>query len=229
MNEVYKKLAENHFQIFHSVTKILTKEEVLNLFFQYRNAPFYPDIQEHLMTAESIVLLLTNSKDTIPAKDEGDEDIKLESPVVRWKKMIGNKDPEEAKLMKYGEANNLETLRASYGVDLIKNGFHGSDDAKAANKERDIFLFPIPEKPPDFEYIKTKVTMDMILSFLFPPNLEHSNSTGRLDLLALYGPIVNYHSVDYCFCSKCIRIAKDQLNIAIAEKEAIEKKRMGLT
>ena len=111
------------------MTKILAKEEVLNLFYQYRNAPFYPDIQEHLLTAESIILLLTNSKDTIPAKDEGDEDIKLESPVVRWKKMIGNKDPDEAKLTKYGEANNLETLRSGYGVDLIKNGFTGDDDS----------------------------------------------------------------------------------------------------
>lgn len=50
------------------------------------------------MTAESIVLLLTNSKDVLPAKNDGEEDIKLESPVIRWKKMIGNKEPEEAKL-----------------------------------------------------------------------------------------------------------------------------------
>lgn len=50
------------------------------------------------MTAESIVLLLTNSKDVLPAKNEGEEDQKLEHPVIRWKKMIGNKDPEEAKL-----------------------------------------------------------------------------------------------------------------------------------
>ena len=98
--------------------------------------------------------------------------------------MIGNKDPAEAKSEKFGDA---EVLRATYGADLIRNGFHGSDNPKAANKERDIFLFPIPEKPPDFEYIRTKVTIDMILSFMFPPNLEHSNSTGRLDLFALFG------------------------------------------
>ena len=213
------------------MTKILTKEEILNLFYQYRNAPFFADIQEHLMTAESIVLLLTNSVDVIAAEVEGEEDIKLESPVIRWKKMIGNKDLDEAKTQKYGdgEIKDKEVLRALYGVDSIKNAFHGSDDAKAANKERDIFLFPIPEKPPDFEYIRTKVTIDMILNFLFPPNLEHSNSTGRLDLFALYGPIVNYHSVDYCFCNRCIGMAKAQLNIAIADKEAVERKRMGLT
>lgn len=199
----------------------------MNLFYTHRNAPYYADIQEHLMTAESIVLLLVNGKDKIPNPVEGEDDIKLESPVVRWKQMLGNKDPNDARTEKYNESQDC--MRGTYGVDLIKNAFHGSDNAKAANKERDIFLFPIPEKPPDFEYIRTKVTMDMILSFLFPPNLEHSNSTGRLDLFALYGPIVNYHSVDYCFCTRCIRTSKDQLTIANAEREAIDRKRMGLT
>jgi hypothetical protein len=127
----------------------------------------------------------------------------LESPIFRWKKLLGNKNPEEAK------AEGNKSLRALFGVDDIRNGFYGSDDPISANKERDIFLFPIPERPPVFEFIRTKVTMDMILSFCFPPNLEHANSTGRLDLFALYGPIVKYHSVDYCFCRNCVRIAKD--------------------
>ena len=164
------------------------------------------------MTSESIVSLLVNKVDKVPAEEEGEEDIKLESPVVRWKKLIGNRSPEEAK-----QAEGEKPLRAIFGVDDIKNAFHGSDDTKAANKERDIFLFPIPEKPPEFEFIRSKVTLDMILSFLFPPNLEHANSTGRLDLFAMYGPVVKYHSVDYCFCRECTPIAKEQLNIAIAE------------
>ena len=183
--------------------KILTREEILNLFYNHRNAPYFADIEEHMMTSESVVLLLVNACETIPAEDERDEDIKLGSPVVRWKKLLGSRLPEEAK----GES--AETLRAMFGQDEIKNGFYGSDDAMAANKERDIFLFPIPERPPVFEYIRTKVTMDMILSFCFPPNLEHANSTGRLDLIALYGPVVKYYSVDYSFCKNCVRIAKD--------------------
>ena len=95
------------------------------------------------MTAESIVLLLTNSRDTIPAKVDGEDDIKLDNPALRWKRMIGHKDPDDAKAQKFEETQ--DTLRGLYGVDMIKNGFHGSDDAKAANKERDIFLFPIPD------------------------------------------------------------------------------------
>lgn len=152
-----------------------------------------------------------------------EENVKLESPIIRWKNLIGNRDPNEAK------ANEPKSLRALYGVDIIKNAFHGSDDPKSANKERDIFLFPIPERPPEFQYIRTKVTMDTILKFLFPPNLEHSNSTGRLDLFALYGPIVCYHSVDACFCKTCIKIAKLQLDEAIREKQALERKRLGQT
>jgi len=96
-------LAKNNFQIFHSVTKILTREEILNLFYSHRNASYYADIQEHLMTAESIVLLLTNSRDTIPAKVDGEDDIKLDNPVVRWKRMIGHKDPDDAKAQKFEE------------------------------------------------------------------------------------------------------------------------------
>ena len=134
--------------------------------------------------------------------EKKEEDVKLESPIVRWKKMIGDKEPAEAK------AKDPNSLRAKYGVDIIRNAFHGSDDPKSANKERDVFLFPVPEKPPDFQYIKTKINFQSILKFLFPPNLEHSNSTGRLDLLALYGPVVLHHSVDSCFCKNCVKIAK---------------------
>ena len=84
-----------------------------------------------------------------------------------------------------------------FGKDIIRNAFWGSDDAKSANKERDIFLFPIPERPPEFEYTRTKIPLDMITKFLFPPNPEHADSSGRLDLLALYGPVVNHHTIDY--------------------------------
>jgi hypothetical protein len=90
-----------------------------------------------------------------------------------------------------------------------------------------VFLLPIPERPPEFSYIKTKVTIDNILKFMFPPNLEHSNSTGRLDLFALYGPTVLYHSVDSCFCGDCTPLAKSQLKIAIAKKKAEEAKKSG--
>ncbi len=147
-----KTLDQNNFEVFHSKRKILTKEEILNLFYPYRNATYFQDISEHLQTAESLVLILINKVETV-YDEQKEEDVKLESPITRWKKLIGDKDPAEAK------AKDPKCLRAIYGVDIIKNAFHGSDDPKSANRERDVFLFPVPERPPEFQYIKTKITL----------------------------------------------------------------------
>ena len=49
-----------------------------------------------MVTAESVVLLLINKVDTVWSEEAG-MDVKLESPIVRWKKLIGDKDPEVAK------------------------------------------------------------------------------------------------------------------------------------
>lgn len=193
-----------------------------------------------MLTAESIILLLINKVDKV-YDPEREVEVKLESPIVRWKELLGDKNPDVAKAQEtvkalkvhdpvtgtLKEGQHQPRLRGIYGKNEIKNAFWGSDDAKAANKERDIFLLPIPEKPPEFTYIRTKVTLDNILKFMFPPNLEHSNSTGRLDLFALYGPTVHYHSVDMCFCNNCIGIAKAQLQDSIARKKQNEMNTTG--
>ena len=95
------------------------------------------------MTSESIVMLLINASEKIENPEDPDgEEIKLESPVVRWKQLMGDKMPEVSKA--------TGGLRGVYGKDIIYNAFYGSDDAKSANKERDVFLLPIPERPPAF-------------------------------------------------------------------------------
>lgn len=65
VDDVYKLLDKHNFEIFHSMRKIMTKEEVLNLFYKYRNRDYFRDIEEHMMTAESIVLLLINKVDKV--------------------------------------------------------------------------------------------------------------------------------------------------------------------
>ncbi len=57
----------------------------------------------------------------------------------------------------------------------MKNAVHGSDNAIDANKERDIFKFNIPQKVPEFKFEKFKVTLDMLMKFIYPPNLEHAS------------------------------------------------------
>ena len=55
-------------------------------------------------------------------------------------------DPDLEYLKEINEAKKSEpnSLRAKFGKDWIKNEFHGSDSPFDANKERDVFKFPIP-------------------------------------------------------------------------------------
>ena len=101
--------------------------------------------------------------------------------------MIGPWDPEEAK------KTHPESLRALYGIDGIKNEFHGSDDPFSANRERDIFKFPIPQQIPKFEFDIWKIELETLFKFLYPPNIEHPRINARLDVMALYGPVTPTH------------------------------------
>jgi len=189
MQEIMKIIHDNDFEVFHEKTKVLRKEEILNLFFSDQSSAYnidkiskyqalsqqhLDDVKEHLTAGESKVMLLINKVET-HYDEEKEEEVKLEDPITRWRKLIGPLDPDLAK------TENPESLIAKFGEDTIKNGFHGSEDPRAANKERDIFKFSIPEKIPEFKYERYKVTIDHLLKFCFPPNLEHSNMTGRLD------------------------------------------------
>jgi hypothetical protein len=74
-----------------------------------------------------------------------------------------------------------------------------------------------------------KITIDTVYKFIFPPNLEHVNVNERLDIFGLYGPILNYHSVDKCLCVPCSRLGKEILEIQHKELVANEKKKLGLS
>ena len=166
-------------------------------------------------------MLLINKVDK-KYDEEKEEEVKLEDPIKRWKRLLGNKDPAEAK------AQEPDSLRAKYGVDAIKNGFYCSDDPKSANKERgkerrknrtlidmcsiDVFKFLIPEKVPEFHYERNKITLENLLKFIYPPNLEHSNTTGRLDVYALYGPVIHLCYDIFRLCATTLSTAASATN-----------------
>ena len=62
------------------------------------------------------------------------------SPVIRLKELVGNKDPAVAK------TSNPNSLRAIYGLDMIRNEFWTSDSATDAYRELSIFKLSIPAK-----------------------------------------------------------------------------------
>lgn len=95
VEEIYKILEEHNFEVFTQKRKILSREETLNLFYPHRKKDFYPEIEEHMLTADSIVFLLINKVDKVYDM-EREMEVKLESPIARWKQLIGNKDPEVA-------------------------------------------------------------------------------------------------------------------------------------
>lgn len=81
---------------------------------------------------------------------------------------------------------------------------------------------------PEFKFEKEKVSLAMLFKFLHPPNLEHSDINGRLDIFAKYGPCLNRHSVDSSFCKICARKGKKLIKHKIAQTRAAEEERLGL-
>jgi nucleoside diphosphate kinase/thiol-disulfide isomerase/thioredoxin len=194
VNTILKKIEDSGLTIYERETRNLDKEDVANLMAKHKNKDFFNDVVDYMMSGPCEILLIT--------QQSGD-------PVKLWKDMIGPSDPVEAK------AKRPDSLRAQFGVNLLKNEFWGSDDYIQANRERDIFDLPIPVREPDFIFDNYKITLETLLKFIYPPHLEHPNACGRLDLVALYGPIVNHHSVDLgCFCTPCSRLAKNKLKEA---------------
>lgn len=106
----------------------LVREEIINLFYRHEQQSYFEDILMYMMSGECCVMVLTNAPDS-----PGD-------PIAKWKNIIGPMVPEEAK------KSNPESLRGKYGTTIIKNEFHGSDNLVEANKERNIFHLPVPQR-----------------------------------------------------------------------------------
>lgn len=154
--EIIGQLETAGFEIRSVANRELTRREAENLYFKHEKKDYFNKLVSYSSTGESLVLLLSHAT--------GD-------PISLLKSMVGNKDPEVAKKTE-GEANSL---RAKYGKDIIKNEFYASDDQMAANKERDIFRFPIPQREPHLKMDRNKIGLESLWNFLHPKNLEHSD------------------------------------------------------
>ncbi len=206
-----EKIQNNNFNIFNFLFKTLTKEEVKNLYFKHTTKDYFVDITEHMTCGPVAILVLTNKEDTY--LDENGIKTYYDSPVQRWKEMIGDKDPNVAK-------SDENALRGQYGKDLIHNGFWGSDNVSDAYRELSMFMLPLPAIPPKFVYDENLIKLKTIMNFLLPPKPDHPDISGRLDLIGKYGPIMDYHILDICLCQNCRKIIKD-----ILKKKGVTMKR----
>ena len=199
---IIDKIQNNNFNIFNFLFKTLTKEEVKNLYFKHTTKDYFIDITEHMTCGPVAILVLTNKEDTY--LDENGIKTYYDSPVQRWKEMIGDKDPNVAK-------SDENALRGIYGKDLIYNGFWGSDNASDAYRELSMFMLPLPSIPPKFVYDENLIKLKTIINFLLPPKPDHPDISGRFDLIGKYGPIMDYHILDICLCINCRKAIKDIL------------------
>ncbi len=152
--EILSFLEQNGFEVRSVANRELTRQEAENLYFKHASKDYFKKLINYACTGEALVLLLSH---------------KTDDPIPLLKSLVGNKDPEVAK------KTEPTTLRAKYGKDIIKNEFFCSDDQLAANKDRDVFRFPIPQKEPDFKMDRYKITLSLLWSFLHPKNMEHSD------------------------------------------------------
>lgn len=117
------------------LVKTLTEEEVQNLFYKHIDKEYFFQLNQYLTSGPSAILVLIN-KEEIYIDSNGMEK-KYDPPIIRWKQMIGNKDPKLAE---------PDSLRKFYGLDIIKNEFGGSDNATEAYKELSLFGLTCPVK-----------------------------------------------------------------------------------
>ena len=209
--QIIEKIQNNNFNIFNFLFKTLTKEEVKNLYFKHTTKDYFSDITEHMTCGPVAILVLINKEETY--LDENGIKTYYDSPVQRWKEMIGDKDPNVAK----GDEN---ALRGIYGRDLIHNGFWGSDNVSDAYRELSMFMLPLPATPPKFVYDENLIKLKTIMNFLLPPKPDHPDISGRLDLIGKYGPIMDYHILDICICGNCRKTIK-----GILKKKGINMKK----
>jgi nucleoside diphosphate kinase len=193
--EIIQKITSNNLNIFNFLQKQLTQQEIENLYFKHTKANYFNDIVTHMSTGPSAILVLTNKEDFF--FDENNIKTYYKSPIERWKDMIGDKDPAIAK------SEDEESLRAIYGTNIINNGFWGSDNASDAYRELSIFYLPLPCTAPVYHFDENLITLDTIMKFLIPPKPDHTDLSGRLDMIGKYGPVCNHHVLDICICRNC--------------------------
>lgn len=71
------------FQIITMIKRELTKEEILNLYYDLREKDFYEKLERYLRNGECMVMMLTHEK---------------HDPIAKWRTMMGPADPVEAKV-----------------------------------------------------------------------------------------------------------------------------------
>lgn len=115
--EIISIILSNGFEIAEMKTLQLTKRQVHDFYFEHIDKPFYPQLEEFMLSGKIIALSL-----------------KKENAVAEWRKLMGGKD-----LL----SRERNSIRGKYALSLTQNSVHGSDTLNAAKRELQFFNFDI--------------------------------------------------------------------------------------
>jgi nucleoside-diphosphate kinase len=113
---VMREIADNGFSVLAQEEVFLSQQRVQQLYEEHKEQPYFEALTQYMNGTVCVMIL---------GKPGG---------LQAWNYLIGPKNVSEAR------ANNPNTLRARYGTDELRNGFHGSTDPVAARKEIDQFF-----------------------------------------------------------------------------------------
>eukprot|EP01134_Creolimax_fragrantissima_P008487 CFRG8487T1 len=109
---ITKRINSEGFSIVKQKTATLSPAMVTQFYSEHAMKPFYNDLIEFMSSGPSIIM-----------------EIQKQNAVREWRDIIGPTKPSEAKRV------SINSLRALYGDDTTRNGFHGSESVEAAMTE----------------------------------------------------------------------------------------------
>ncbi|MCK9466859.1 MAG: nucleoside-diphosphate kinase [Candidatus Absconditabacterales bacterium] len=111
---IRKAILDKGFKILLEATVRLTKEEACSFYFKKKDKFFFSQLTDYMSSDEIVVVMLE--------KDNAIEELKT---------LLGNVNPSKA---------TEGTLRASFGIDVMRNVCHASDSEEDAKRECDFFF-----------------------------------------------------------------------------------------
>jgi len=115
--EIQKKIQESGFIVAAKKEQHLTKEIAQEIYKSASEKPYFNDLVNLMSSGETEILVLSR-----------------ENAIEGWRDEIGPVDPKNAKQEK------PDSLRAIFGVDVLKNAVHGASTKEQAEKEIKLFF-----------------------------------------------------------------------------------------
>ncbi|CAF3547173.1 unnamed protein product [Rotaria sp. Silwood1] len=125
-NDIIKRLNLNGFTIMIKETRHLTKDILTQFYARHQGLPWFSDFIQFMCSDACEIIILAR-----------------EDAVQALREIMGPVDPVRAK------TDAPESIRAIYGLDIMRNGLHASSNNKHAREEIRLLV-------PDYEFIKSR-------------------------------------------------------------------------